>query len=224
MGRIEVRTRTGGAGGYLSILAVADQVSPVLYERFRPEPWRHVDLIISCGDLPPSYLDFLESNLDVPLLYVRGNHDGGYLASQYQGMTDLHGRIVTCRGLRIAGFEGSRRYNDGDVQYSDGEMRWSVMRTRFRALWGGPVDIVVSHAPPFGVHDAPDVCHRGFHALRSLIDTWHPSLLLHGHMHNYERAERDTLVGRTRVVQVFPFAVLQVPLAEERTIQTVRAV
>src|SRR5690348_15321083 len=109
MEKIEIG-RPAGDERQLTILTVADQVSPWLYDYFNPDKWRHLDLIVSCGDLPPDYLDFLVSRLDVPLLYVRGNHDGGYRSTQFQGMTNLHGRIVTCRGLRIAGFEGSRRY------------------------------------------------------------------------------------------------------------------
>ena len=34
-----------------------------------------IELIISCGDMPPVYLEFITSVLSVPLFYVRGNHD-----------------------------------------------------------------------------------------------------------------------------------------------------
>ena len=37
-----------------------------------------VDAVISCGDLPIAYLDFLATILSVPLFYVRGNHDESY--------------------------------------------------------------------------------------------------------------------------------------------------
>ena len=37
-----------------------------------------VDLLISCGDMPSVYLEFITSVLNVPLFYVRGNHDEGY--------------------------------------------------------------------------------------------------------------------------------------------------
>src|SRR5205823_4064430 len=33
------------------------------------------DLVVGCGDLPFDYLEYLVSRLDVPLLYVPGNHD-----------------------------------------------------------------------------------------------------------------------------------------------------
>src|SRR5438105_4508518 len=55
------------------ILAVADQVEERL-DRTRLLELRP-DLILACGDLPYGYLDFLVSTLNVPLLYVPGNHD-----------------------------------------------------------------------------------------------------------------------------------------------------
>ena len=44
-----------------------------------------MDLIISCGDLDPSYLEFLESMTNVPLLYVHGNHDHVYEKTPPEG-------------------------------------------------------------------------------------------------------------------------------------------
>ena len=38
-------------------------------------PSLNPDLVIGCGDLPFDYLEYLVSRLDVPLLYVPGNHD-----------------------------------------------------------------------------------------------------------------------------------------------------
>lgn len=55
------------------ILAVADEVEQTLYgetlRRLRP------DLVVSCGDLPFEYLEYIVTVLSVPLLYVPGNHD-----------------------------------------------------------------------------------------------------------------------------------------------------
>lgn len=200
----------GRASDSLSILALADEVSPVLYDHFVPDRWRSIDLILSCGDLPPWYLDFLASSLDVPVLYVRGNHDYQYPASDYEGCENLDGRIVRCRGLRIAGFEGSFRYNARPLQYTEGAMRRHVLRSRLKALRSGTPDIVVAHAPPFEIHDGADLCHRGFRSFRSLMHAWHPKLFVHGHTHNYDRKARETVIDGTRVVNVFPYAVLQV--------------
>src|ERR671919_2603436 len=55
------------------ILAIADQVEEALYGPMlkRLEP----DLVISCGDLPYDYLEYIVTILSVPLLFVPGNHD-----------------------------------------------------------------------------------------------------------------------------------------------------
>jgi uncharacterized protein len=197
---------------HLTVLAVADEVSPSLYDRFDEERWGNIDLVLSCGDVPPYYLDFLCSMLNVPVLYVRGNHDATYPAKAYDGCENVHGKIVERKGLRVAGFEGSMWYNGGDFQYREREMRRIVRRSRIRTFRSDPPDIVLTHAPPRGCHDGRDACHRGFESFREAIEVWRPKFLLHGHMHAYERGERDTTIGATRVVHVFPYTVLQVPL------------
>jgi calcineurin-like phosphoesterase family protein len=55
------------------ILAVADEVDESLYgpalKQLEP------DVVLSCGDLPFEYLEYIVTVLSVPLLYVPGNHD-----------------------------------------------------------------------------------------------------------------------------------------------------
>jgi predicted phosphodiesterase len=195
----------------LSILAIADAVSPALHDHFQPERWRHIDLVLSAGDLPPDYLDFLCSSLNVPILYVRGNHDAAYSAEQYAGSDDVHGRLVTVKGLRIAGFEGSRWYNGGLHQLSERDMARLVRKVDRQVRRVGPPDIVLTHAPPKGCHDAQDVCHQGFACFRDAIDRWQPAFFVHGHMHAYTGRTRITRIGRTAVVNAYPFQILKVP-------------
>ncbi len=195
----------------LRILAVADEASSLLYEYLDPTQWTGIDFIVSCGDLHPGYLDFLATTLGKPLFYVRGNHDGGYSREQYEVGQDLHGGIVTYRGIRMAGFEGCRRYNHGNPQYTDREMSRVVARTRFSTLRRGVPDLVVTHAPPAGVQDGQDPCHRGFKAFNTLIEAWKPTYWLHGHTHAYEHGESVTVVGATTVINAYPYRVLEIP-------------
>ncbi len=37
---------------------------------------RDVELIVSCGDLPSHYLEYIVFHVNVPLYYVMGNHGG----------------------------------------------------------------------------------------------------------------------------------------------------
>lgn len=63
----------------MKILVLADQKSKYLYDYYEPDKLKDIDLIISCGDLSPTYLSFFVTLCNVPLLYVRGNHDGRYM-------------------------------------------------------------------------------------------------------------------------------------------------
>ena len=65
----------------MKILLIADKEIPKLWEQWnetRAEELRDVGLILSAGDLDPDYLQFLVTMLNVPLLYVPGNHDSMY--------------------------------------------------------------------------------------------------------------------------------------------------
>lgn len=207
----------------LTVLAVADQVSDLLYEYFRPERWHNVDLVLSCGDLPPSYLDFLGSSLNVPVFYVRGNHDGAYEGRAYDGGENIHGRIVEYRGVRIAGFEGSRCYNHGPHQYSERQMQRILRWSRFLAWRKGAPDIVLTHAPPASCHSGEDICHRGFDAFDTAIEVWRPEFFVHGHVHAYGGGELVSRLGDTTVINAYPYQVFEIQAAAERVKDAVRA-
>src|SRR5689334_5233407 len=95
------------------ILAVSDSVDPALYDHFNVERWRaeKIELIISCGDLPAYYLSYLVSRFDVPLYYVKGNHDESYREEPPEGGESIDGKLITVDGLRILGLGGAPRYN-----------------------------------------------------------------------------------------------------------------
>ncbi|HEX4834779.1 MAG TPA: metallophosphoesterase [bacterium] len=198
----------------MSILAVSDEVDEALLGETRPERLAGVRLIISCGDLPPEYLEFLVERFAIPLLYVRGNHDLRYAASPPPG-ENIHSRLVTVAGLRILGFEGSMWYNGEGVQYTEREMWW-------RVLWAAPslclsrgVDVVVTHAPPHGIHDGDDRAHTGFRVFRKLLHTLRPRYFVHGHNHlSYvAKGERISAMGTTQVVNAYRSVVLPIEVA-----------
>ena len=62
----------------MRILSVSDYVVSALYDNFEVERFPKIDLILSCGDLPPEYLSNLYTSFNVPLYYVCGNHDIRY--------------------------------------------------------------------------------------------------------------------------------------------------
>lgn len=207
----------------MKVLAVSDRVLGHLYSTNVRKSYPNVELLIGCGDLPFYYLEFLISALDIPLLYVRGNHDtspqytiDGRTLRSVQGGTDLHAKVIEQNGWIIAGLEGSMRYRPNvPLMYSEGEMRWQVARLLPQLIWrrlryGRAVDLFVTHSPPFGIHDRPDRAHTGFRVFRHIIRYLRPRYLLHGHVHVYrQNIPRETRVGQTTVINVYPYRVLE---------------
>ncbi|MFZ7125451.1 MAG: metallophosphoesterase family protein [Desulfobacterales bacterium] len=191
----------------MKVLCVSDTVVPELYPRVDKGWLGAVDLILSCGDLPPEYLGHLRNALDAPLYYVRGNHDLRYTGKPPEGCIDVHRRIIRFGPLRILGLEGSRWYNGGPIQYTEAQMRGMAWRLMPAIWWNRGVDIILTHAPPRYVNDAEDLCHRGFKTYRKMIDRYAPALLLHGHIHALfsNDAQRVGRQGRTRVINCYGY-------------------
>lgn len=196
----------------IRILIVSDVVVPALHQEFDPQRFKDVDLLLSCGDLPPEYLSFLVSAFGVPLYYICGNHDIRYGTKPPAGCRNIHGRLVQLGSLRLIGFSGSRWYSGGPNQYTEGEMGKLIWKLRPRLWWKKGVDIVLTHAPPRHIHDAEDLCHRGFKSFRKLIDWYHPAYFLHGHIHAHFESDdqRVTEVGRTRVINCYGHYLLEI--------------
>ncbi len=196
----------------MKILSISDMVVPELSEQFDARQFDGVELVLSCGDLPPEYLASIREHLDVPLYYVRGNHDIRYQNSPPVGCLDIHQRWITFKGLRIMGLEGSRWYNGGPIQYRDYQMRQMIWRMTPGLWFKGGVDMVITHAPPRHIHDAEDRCHRGFDSFLKLINRFKPRYFIHGHIHAYitDPSQRVTLVGNTHVINTFAYHLLEV--------------
>jgi hypothetical protein len=127
------------------------------------------------------------------------------------GFLEAHGKVSTItvagQSFRIAGFNGCKKYkNTNHFQYEDEEMA-EIVRS-VRALNGNEhIDLVVSHAPPYGINDSiegnsiakqqrrracavgPDLeklpsqndeSHEGFRAFWDLLRA-KPGAWMHGH-------------------------------------------
>jgi Icc-related predicted phosphoesterase len=196
----------------MRILSVSDYVVSALSDNFKVERFPRIDLILSCGDLPPEYLSRLYTSFNVPLYYVLGNHDIRYDAKPPGGCIDLNARITQFQGIKMLGLGGSRWYSGGPHQYTEKEM-WKTIRSLRRKIWWQKgIDIVISHAPPRYIHDAEDQCHRGFKSFRWLIDRYCPSYFIHGHIHAEfnDPAERITTINKTKVVNTYGYYLFEI--------------
>jgi Icc-related predicted phosphoesterase len=109
------------------------------------------------------------------------------------------------------------RYNDNpDFQYTEREMAWKVWQLApslmlNRVLHRRYLDILITHAPPFGIHDRPDRCHQGFRAFRTFMDRFQPRYLIHGHVHVYNPSEAtQTVYGHTTVINTYGYQTLEI--------------
>lgn len=211
----------------MKVLTVSDEVAPTIYNPSVRQRFSDVTLILGCGDLPPSYLEFLVSTLDVPCLYVPGNHDGepehgdnGTSQAWPLGAVNIDGRVLKHDGLVFAGLGGSVWYNGGNYQYTQRMMMARVYALLPRILWyrrmnGYGVDVLITHSPPAGINDGKGA-HAGFKALRWLIERFPPRYMIHGHIHrNYRmNPKAETQVGSTLVINTSGYRVLTIePLA-----------
>jgi Calcineurin-like phosphoesterase len=205
------------------VLAVSDEMDELL--RADPGAAGAPQLILACGDLPFDYLDYLMNALDVPLVFVPGNHDpdvSGYRASRAglmlrdgmpasppwpDGAVNADGAVVDAAGLRVAGLGGCLRYRPGPNQYTERQQTWRAWALSSRARWwrlrdGRRVDVLITHAPPRGVGDGDDAPHQGFTALRRLVTRLQPAVLLHGHVAPCETTAARQRLGGTIVRNV----------------------
>lgn len=193
-----------------------------LYSTKVAERFSDVKMIIACGDLPYDYLEFLVSLMNIPLLYVPGNHDPAYDAKRHeghaQGGENIDRKIISIAGLNIAGAGGSIRYRPGAPnQYTQAQMYSRMTAFVPRLLWylprrGKVLDIMVSHSPPRGIHDDDDPAHIGFSAFRDFIQTFKPRYFLHGHIAVYKGniVSSVTKVGPTTVINVYPYRIIDI--------------
>jgi Icc-related predicted phosphoesterase len=209
----------------MKILSVSDKVDELVYSPAIKHLFADVDLVLGCGDLPYYYLEFIVTMLGGPLFYVIGNH-GNAVKKQHEpehlweypgGCENIDGRVVRYRKLLIAGLEGSMRYNNSPrFQYTEREMARKVWQlapslVMNRLFYGRYLDILITHAPPAGIHDQPDRCHQGFRAFLTFMEYFRPRYLVHGHVHVYSPQQpTETQYGRTAVLNTYGYRTVEI--------------
>ena len=168
----------------MKILAISDTPSKALWDYCTRERLQGIDLILSCGDLPKKYLEYLTNFTSAPILYVHGNHDGSYRHGEPGGCICVDDEVYVWKGLRIMGLGGCIRYNrDEDAyQYTEREMRRRVRKLWFKAHRAGGIDLLLTHAPAGGLNDGFDKAHKGFDCFNDLLEEYRPRWFVHGHI------------------------------------------
>lgn len=184
----------------MKILCVSDNTDILIYSQSAPQRYKDVDLIISAGDLPLKYYDYMQTMLKKDVYYVYGNHnlehfdelmgnqirleDGEFFGNLLDGkcIYDRHHDLI------MVGLGGSSLYNYGKSQYTEREMKARMRKLYFRLImnrirYGRYLDILVTHAPARGLGDDVDPCHRGFECFKGFLDRFKPKYMLYGHVH-----------------------------------------
>ena len=189
-------------------------------------------MVLSAGDLPLDYLDFIISTLNKPLFFVFGNHytedikrfrkDFAFSFAEINGDYDFSGavhlgtKVITEGKLILMGLGGSMRYNNGANQFTDFQMTLEMIKLFPKLLWnrifrGRFVDILLTHAPPRGIHDREDKCHVGFKSFLWFMKTFKPRYLIHGHIHLYDLSDdRSAKWEDTTVINAYGHYVINV--------------
>ena len=198
----------------VNILSLSDIQVELIYSPRVKTCFPDIHLVLGCGDLPYYYLEYVANALNAPLYFVRGNHASlvEYTVAGPRtaplGAVDLHKRVIRHDELLLAGVEGSLRYREAPFQYTQAEMWGHVLSLvpallRNRILYHRYLDVFISHAPPWGIHDQPDLPHQGIKAFSWLLRVFRPRYHFHGHIHVYRRdiptntRYRETLVVNT---------------------------
>jgi uncharacterized protein len=170
----------------MKILAAADihgsqyRLNLVLknIERYRP------DLVILSGDItqfgPGEQATNFLNQISVKTLAVPGNIDTfdvdqGISASKAE---NLHLRRINYQGVAFVGLGRELPPNLDEVQIMEGKVKkplHSIIDTS---------SVLVTHYPPYTLQDKIFIgSHGGSKALRNLVDTHKPRLVLCGHIH-----------------------------------------
>ena len=193
----------------MKILAVSDEPSPRYYDYYHPGSLANFDLILSCGDLSPQYLEFLVTMAHCPVIYVHGNHDEIY-KREPEGCICADDTIVEYGGLRILGLGGSYRYRNGTYMYTERQMLHRIHRLWLRIMRRKGFDILLTHAPARGVNDFDTLTHRGFECFNMLLERFKPRYFVHGHIHrNYDiNIPQRIQKGSTTVINAFEYCII----------------
>ena len=206
----------------VKILAVSDEVVERLYTLCASGHFREIELILGCGDLPYPYLENLLTFLNIPLFYVPGNHDPTYNAdnplAHAEGGSNLDLKVVRFKRFLIGGFGGSVKYRPNAAnQYSQSDAYWRACRILPRLLlnqvkYRRTLDVLITHSPPFKIHDEDTQSHQGLKAINWLLRVAKPRYHFHGHTHFQRQnlSPSETIQDLTKIINVFPYKIVEI--------------
>lgn len=194
----------------LKVMTIADMHGHLsqteLFDVFcaNPKP----DMVILLGDNFPHDLNGILSVIPEPIqVYgIEGNHDKKGLLQEYPRIIPLDKTVIQGSNYTMAGLSGSIKYKPDDY--------YNLITTEEsrKALGKLPVvDILITHDKPcFKLPDEfldfPDA-HTGLFGIGEYIETKHPKIVLHGHLHTLSiKKYEDTVIRCCYGIEIFDIA------------------
>ncbi|MBD3319152.1 hypothetical protein GF342_04560 [Candidatus Woesearchaeota archaeon] len=191
----------------LKILAFSDvhgdkQLIASLHKKAEEE---QVDLVLICGD----FTDYKEEATEgliktfldkkTPVAIMSGNHEDSMstaVLSDIYGITHLHGRSISYKGVGIFGSGGTTQI--GPHRISEREMADNLKAAHDRISYCKK-KIMVTHEHPSESSFELDV-FPGSKSIKEAVTQFKPDILLCGHIHECEGVEE--IIDETRVINV----------------------
>jgi Icc-related predicted phosphoesterase len=146
-----------------------------------------------------------------PLFYVPGNHDKCFEQAPPEGCVNIDGTFVNACGLRILGLGGCRSQHKDIHQYTEEDMARRIKKLGRALKRAGGFDILVTHAPAFGLGDGKDLFHRGFECFIGLLDKYQPMFHFFGHQHkSYTHEKPPESYKNTRLVNACGYKIIEI--------------
>lgn len=158
------------------------------------------DICITLGDISGNDFDIIKKYIPINKLYgIVGNHDS-LDALEQNGIANINGQVIECKGVKIAAIMGSNRYKNGDYGMMTQDECIELEHRMKKA------DILVSHDKAY-IFDRHDNVHDGLKGITDYIYRNHIPLHIHGHLHEeYE----ETLKNGTKSICLYQIKMLEI--------------
>jgi Icc-related predicted phosphoesterase len=158
------------------------------------------DICITLGDISGNDFEIIKKYIPINKLYgIIGNHDSLDSLEQ-NGIVNINGKILECKGVKIAAIMGSNRYKNGDYGMITQEECLELEQNMKAA------DILVSHDKAY-IYDRHDNVHDGLKGITDYIYRNHIPLHIHGHLH--EQSE-EILKNGTKSICLYQITLIEI--------------
>ena len=91
--------------------------------------------------------------------------------------------------------------------YTENQMKRRIHKVSIQLWKKKGFDILLTHAPAYGVNDLDNVAHRGFESFLYLLDKYKPKYFVHGHIHrSYDhKIPKISSYGETTVINAYEY-------------------